>query len=240
MAWPFGLNSSQNKQRVKFPREHERVHAQGISCHLGHVLDISGGGMRIRTDGPIGVAKGDSCNFGVRSNRHQVSVQGMIMWVKRTGWKTHEIGVRWLDASPVHVQLLLQLARYGFVNIEETKGDMPPASNGSASSAKPNGSTNGSSNGSANGHTSGAKSKAAGRSVEDLYAILGVSRVSKLDEIHSAFRALARKLHPDVNKEAGAQERFTEVSKAYTVLRDADSRRKYDILLAGGSIHPGT
>lgn len=232
MAWPFGLNSSQNKQRVKFPREHERINAHGISCHLGHVLDISGGGMRIRTDGPIGVAKGDSCNFGVRSNRHQVSVQGQIMWVKRIGWKTHEIGIRWLDASPVHVQLLLQLARYGFVNIEETKGDMPPASGASSSGAKTNGASN--------GKSSGAKASTSGRSVEDLYAILGVPRVSKLEEIHSAFRALARKLHPDVNKEAGAQERFTEVNKAYSVLRDADSRRKYDILLAGGSIHPGT
>jgi len=236
MAWPFGLNSSQNKQRVKFPREHERINAHGISCHLGHVLDISCGGMRIRTEGPISVAKGDMCNFGVRSNRHQVTVQGQIMWVKRIGWKTHEIGVRWLDASPVHVQLLLQLARYGFVNIEETKGDMPPASGASSSSTKTNGSTNNSSN----GHTHGSGVKSANRSIEDLYAILGVSRVSKLDEIHSAFRSLARKLHPDVNKEAGAQEKFTEVSKAYTVLRDADSRRKYDILLAGGSIHPGT
>ena len=100
--------------------------------------------------------------------------------------------------------------------------------------------TNASSNASSNGHNSGSASKAASRSVEDIYAIIVVSRVSKLEEIHGAFRALARKLHPDVNKETGAQERFTEVSKAYTVLRDADSRRKYDILLAGGSIHPGT
>lgn len=229
MAWSFGLKStSQNSQRIKFPREHERVHAQGISCHLGQVLDISAGGMRIRTEGTPGVTRGDMCNFGVRSNRHQVSVQGQILWTRRSGWKNYEVGVRFLDASPVHVQLLLQLARYGFVNIEETRGDSVP-SGGSTSSTS-------SSSSSSSSSKSTPKSAAA---VEDLYAVLAVPRSAKHDEVHAAFRALARKLHPDVNKEPGAQERFTQVSKAYSVLRDPETRRRYDILLAGGSLKPG-
>lgn len=228
MAWSFGIkSSSQNSRGFKFPREHERVGAQGISCHLGQVLDISGGGMRIRTEGPPGVATGDQCNFGVRSSRHQVSVRGLIVWSRRVGWKQHELGVRWLDASPVHVQLLLQLARYGFVNIEETRGDAVPPSSSSGGAAGAQAAP-----GSGNGVP-------AGSSVEDLYAVLAVSRTSKHDEIQSAFRSLARKLHPDVNKESGAAERFTQVNKAYSVLRDAETRRRYDILLAGGSIRPG-
>lgn len=229
MSWSFGLKSaSQNKQRVRYPRADERINATGVSCHLGQVLDISAGGMRVRTEGTPGVAKGEQCNFGVRSSRHQVSVRGQVMWMKRVGWKNYELGVRWLNATSVHVQLLLQLARYGFVTIEETKGDPPPPSGGSSNS---------NSSGGSNG-THDARSQPATQ-VEDLYAVLSVARTAKLEEIHAAFRALARKLHPDVNKEAGAQEKFTEVSKAYSVLRDAENRRRYDILLAGGSIKPG-
>ncbi len=235
MAWSFGLkSSSQNPRGIKFPREHERVGSQGISCHLGQVLDISGGGMRVRTEATPGVAKGDQCNFGVRSSRHQVSVRGQIVWTRRVGWKQFEIGVRWLDASPVHVQLLLQLARYGFVNIEETKGDaVPPSSaGGTSNSSKSSGAAS----------TAGTSERAAptpGVTVEDLYAVLAVSRTSKHDEIQAAFRLLARQLHPDVNKDPGAAEQFTQVNKAYSVLRDAETRRRYDILLAGGSIKPG-
>lgn len=234
MAWPLRLNfTSQNKPSgkpgVKFPREHERVAAQGITCHLGQVLDISAGGMRVRTEGTPGVQKGDTVSFGVRSNRHKVSVQGQVLWTRRSGWKNYEIGVRWLDASPIHVELLLQLARYGFVNIEETRGDAIPGMNGS-------GHSNGSARPSTNGSTT---ANSAAPVVEDLYKVLSVARTSTPEQIHAAFRALARKLHPDVNKEAGAQERFTEVNKAYGVLRDAETRRRYDILLAGGSIKTG-
>jgi DnaJ-domain-containing protein 1 len=225
MSWLFGLKSeSQNQQRVKYPRGHDRINATGISCHLGQVLDISGGGMRIRTEGTPGVAKGDICSFGVRSSRHQVSVRGQVMWTRRTSWKNYEFGVRWTDASPVHVQLLLQLARYGFVNIEETRGDAVPNSGSPSSSA-----TSGNSNGS---------SVPGAPQVEDLYAVLSVARKAKPDEILSAYRVLARQLHPDVNKDPSAQDRFTQVSKAYSVLKDPETRRRYDILLAGGSIKP--
>lgn len=244
MAWSFGLNPrSQNSggtsRGFKFPREHERVSSQGVSCHLGHVLDISGGGMRIRTERAPGISKGDQCSFGVRSSRHQVSVRGQIVWTRRAGWKCYEIGVRWLDASPVHVQLLLQLARYGFVNIEETKGDPVPPAGGTNGAKASGGFSAGSSTASGAAGPAHQNDAIPETFVEDLYAVLAVPRTSKPEEIQVAFRALARQLHPDVNKDTHAQERFTRVNKAYSVLRDADTRRRYDILLAGGSIKPG-
>jgi curved DNA-binding protein len=63
---------------------------------------------------------------------------------------------------------------------------------------------------------------------EDFYQILGVSRDASQDEIQRAYRKLARAYHPDVNHDPGAEDRFKEVSEAYDVLSDPQTRRRYD------------
>ncbi|APB32852.1 heat shock protein [Gloeomargarita lithophora Alchichica-D10] len=62
----------------------------------------------------------------------------------------------------------------------------------------------------------------------DYYDILGVSRGANAEEIKSSYRRLARKYHPDVNKEPGSEERFKEINRAYEVLSDAEARSRYD------------
>jgi curved DNA-binding protein len=62
----------------------------------------------------------------------------------------------------------------------------------------------------------------------DFYEILGVSRNATQDEIQRAYRKLARAHHPDVNKDPGAEDRFKDVSEAYNVLHDPETRRRYD------------
>lgn len=71
---------------------------------------------------------------------------------------------------------------------------------------------------------------------KDYYRILGVERGASDDDIKKAYRRLARRYHPDVSKEADAEERFKEVSEAYEVLRDAEKRKAYDDL---GRHHSG-
>ncbi|QYR52110.1 DnaJ C-terminal domain-containing protein [Lysobacter soyae] len=69
---------------------------------------------------------------------------------------------------------------------------------------------------------------------KDYYAILGVEPGAGEAEIKTAYRRLARKYHPDVSKEAGAEERFKEVNEAYEALRDPQKRAHYDQLRAAG------
>ncbi len=64
--------------------------------------------------------------------------------------------------------------------------------------------------------------------MKDLYTVLGVSKDADQASIKKAFKTLARKFHPDVNKEAGAQDRFKEITAAYEVLGDEQKRALYD------------
>lgn len=69
---------------------------------------------------------------------------------------------------------------------------------------------------------------------KDYYDTLGVEPGAGEAEIKTAYRRLARKFHPDVSKETGAEEKFKAVNEAYEALRDPEKRKAYDQLRARG------
>src|SRR5919201_1488916 len=64
---------------------------------------------------------------------------------------------------------------------------------------------------------------------QDLYDVLGVPRGATHEDIKRAYRRLARELHPDVNDDPHAGERFKQVAAAYEVLSDPAKRQQYDM-----------
>ena len=63
---------------------------------------------------------------------------------------------------------------------------------------------------------------------KDYYKILGISKSASSDQIKKGYRKLARKYHPDVNKENDSEKKFKEIGEAYEVLKDPEKRKAYD------------
>ena len=63
---------------------------------------------------------------------------------------------------------------------------------------------------------------------KDYYQTLGVSKESSKEDIKSAYKKLAKKYHPDLNKESGSEEKFKEINEAFSVLGDEKKREQFD------------
>src|SRR5512137_2048618 len=63
---------------------------------------------------------------------------------------------------------------------------------------------------------------------KDFYQILGVPKTATKEEIRTAYKRLAKKYHPDLNKDSGATDKFKEINEAASILGDDKKREEYD------------
>lgn len=207
------------------PRAHDRVNAVGLSCHLGEVLDMSAGGMRVSREGKPAVERGSVLQIALKSATQKIQVGARVVWLRRTSWKRWELGLQFIGVAPGVAEALVELAKFGYVaprSVRAAPAAGTPAAPPAAAQA---------------GRPGPAEPKPAVSAsvveVEDLYAAMGIQRSASAEDVHRAYRRMARELHPDVNKSPDAPARFTHLSKAYSVLRDPEKRRRYDALLDG-------
>ena len=196
----------------KRPRGNERFSAHDMMCALGTVMDLSRSGMRVRCDHKPPLEVGESMPLTVGPDGQKIKVSGQVVWKKRCNWRSFEMGIKFVDLRPGMAEVLECLAQHGcvFENSGSTKTRANEERKSKATSAK---------------------TLKAAMDIEDLYAVLGVSRHSTDEQIKQAYRNLAFKYHPDVTKDPGAAAQFTLISKSYSVLRNPDLRKRYDEML---------
>jgi len=234
MRWDF-FNFNKPKANAKKERYAKRHRTSGVRCELGNVVDISDSGMRLAVSGNCPVKLGDVLALTIREVAHKAEVRGCVVWVRKEGGQTL-CGIAFLDVRPGTKAAIEQIAGVGeALNNNASSGAKPVVTKAGeqqpsvANPTKPADAKAIPGDNSKAGSTNNAKAVVS-IEIEDLYAIFDLPNAATEEEITKAFRSMARNLHPDRNKAPDAAERFSAVSKAYKVLRDAELRKRYDDL----------
>ena len=179
-------------------RRSPRIQTAILSCELGQVLDISRKGIRITAT--------------QSPPRFQIGTQIGLLLSSPTDA---------LDLAARVVRIRNVAGRY------EIALDFAPMTDAQADAIDALART-GSTRSALNGDAARRERLIAAMRVPDHYAVLGVSPSASAEDIQKAFRALARKFHPDINKDPAAQHRFVEINEAHTILGNTDQRAEYD------------
>lgn len=185
-------------------RSADRYTASGLSCVLGEIEDISLSGVRIRCKGESPINANEVLQLTIKRGSGVLKVVAKVVWVSRPLFSAAKMGLRFVETDVGALRTLLE--------------SLCPGCTANASLPS--------------GGQRVTELAVATIEVEDLYAILGVSRGASDLEIRSAHRARAKQYHPDNNRESEAAFHFSDISKAYSVLRDPEHRARYDRLLA--------
>lgn len=191
-------------------RRAERHENSTLSCQIGAVVDISSAGMKLVCEGKPPIKVGQIIDTKLDSGSQRVSVQAMVVWIRRKGFKTFTVGLQFINMKNSLKAAIEALGMYGYIDLEA-------AAQRSRSKA-------------AESHKKQSKRPIkATVDLPDYYAILGVSQDATALQIKKAYYKLAREYHPDsINSDAFVVE-LTEVNQAYSVLRSNESRRTYDL-----------
>lgn len=191
-------------------RRADRYPARTLAALGGSLVDLSGAGMRVRVHAKPEHKLGSSYRVEIRSSSQCVRLTARVVWIKRTSVlsRDHELGLRFVDVPPAVGRVLEHWALYGYIPNSNNVAAMPEV------------------------HTRPVEPKPAPQGVKKappcFYAELGLTPDACQAEIHSAYRRLAKSLHPDICRDEDAAERFAYIVRIYEVLGDPAKRARYD------------
>jgi len=185
-------------------RSATRYNTDGFKCHDGALADLSGTGMRICFEGKPGFKVGETKDFRITASGQAVKLSGIVVWLKRSSLfgKEYQAGIHFSNLRPELQKAIQDFAIHG-VLMTKAPG------NGFSGSPK--------------------KSARVSFDGPDHYTVLGLPRSASDQQIHEAYRQLAKRLHPDMNRELDAADRFKQVTEAYRILKDSNLRTQYDL-----------
>lgn len=183
-------------------RHAERYATEGLTGGGLPLLDLSAGGMRLAITPGDKLRVGEQRTFIVGRPGAALRLTGVVVWVKRKNLLDRS-GEAGVQFVGLSTGHAKAVDRFARLGTLEREEPEP----------------------------SGAASPGVRIDVPDFYAIVGVPRTADADAVRAAYRARARELHPDLNPDPGASEKFDELNKAYTVLSDEAVRQRYNAML---------
>jgi len=190
-------------------RSATRFNTEGFKCREGSLADLSATGMRICFEGKPEFRVGDHRDFLVSATGQTIRLPGQVVWIKKASLfsKEHQAGIHFNSLRPELMKAIEAFAMHGV--IDPAIAPKMPRSTATRSTDQ---------------------SKASVRvEVPNHYQVLGVPRNATAEQIHESYRALAKKFHPDINKDPDAPQQFKAITDAYHVLKDEQLRTQYDL-----------
>jgi DnaJ-domain-containing protein 1 len=184
--------------------------SEEFSTHLGDAVDISATGLQIKCRQKPPLRRGQALEITLRSGARQARIPARLVWVRRSRFETR-CGFQFIGLSDGQRAVVESILHFGYIPSPEDIAE--------------------------------AKRRRQERTslklraevvVPDYYRALDVSPEATAEEVHHAYRVLARRWHPDVCSEPGAEQRFRQVNEAYAVLRSQRDRAAYDAVRRPG------
>jgi hypothetical protein len=187
-------------------RSADRHAPQEVACTLGEVLDMSATGMRLKMTRKPPVIIGQVMLLELDHPGGKLAVKGQVRWWRRAGMRRYEVGLKFVRVRPGAEHTLEAIAK-----------GMRTARRPAASADRP---------------VDRGSPIAARTSLPNYFAILGLRPDADEAAIKRRYRQLAARLHPDVNLDPDAMQRFERLNDAYRVLSDARRREAYLSMIA--------
>lgn len=169
--------------------------------------------MRLRFKGKPPLKVGVPHPIKIQSPEGTLKVVGRAVWGRRAGFRKFEMGIEFVNIKASTQAALASLAEFGFLGARaKAKAAAEPVKT-KKKEEKP--------------------VIKASIELPNFYKVLGLKLDATEDEVHTAYRHLARKYHPDLNRDdPDTQAKFIALQEAYEVLRDPKRRQSYDIQAA--------